>query len=158
MIQIGKKIQPVHAKGISPEYSLEGLKLKFQYFGHLMWKADSFEQTLMLEKIEGRRRRGWQRLRWFDGIPDSTDMSWSKLWDLVIDREAWRAAVHGASKNQAWLSERLKWTELIIQIAPKSWTFIQVPCSLHNLLFPRAYKLFHENKFWCFTTTLNPWT
>ena len=158
MIQIGKKIQPVHAKGISPEYSLEGLKLKFQYFGHLMWKADSFEQTLMLGKIEGRRRRGQQRMRWLDGIPDLTDMSLSKLWDLVIDREAWCAAVHGASKNQAWLRERLKWTEFIIQISPKSWTFIQPPCSLHNLLFLRAYKLFHENKFWCFTTSLNPST
>ena len=93
-------------KEINPESSLEGLilKLKLQYFGHLMRRANSLEKTLILEKIEGRRRRGWQRMRWFHGITDLMDMSLSELWEIVKDREAWCAVVHGIAKGQVWLN------------------------------------------------------
>ena len=110
---------------ISPGCSLEGLrlKLKLQYFGHLMWRADSFEKSLMLGKFEGRRRRGWQRMRWLDGITSSMDMGLGGLQELVMDREAWRAAIHGVVRRRAWLSN---WTESLQKHQPACSSFDEV--------------------------------
>ena len=153
-------------KEISPEYSLEGLmqKMKLQYFGHLMWRTDSLEKTLMLGKIEGGRRRGRQRMRWLDGITDLMDMSLSKVRELVMDRDAWSAVRGSRGHKELDTTEQLNWTEVFVLFLSSfiCWVFCIIlyaycsPCALRAIIFYFCHKSFNISKpRWKWKTTIS---